>query len=60
MHTECPLPASEILRTMPTDDEMEGCFRIASAKRGRDDGAPAEYGTGVDWNEFHMSTEYRR
>lgn len=60
MHAECPLPASEILRTMPTDDEMEGYFRIASAKRRRDDGAPEEYGTGVDWNEFHTPTEYRQ
>lgn len=60
MHTECPLPVSEILRTMPADEEMEGCFRLASAKGRRDDGAPEEYGAGVDWNEFHMPMEFRQ
>ena len=60
MHTESPLPASEILRVMPTDDDVDGLFKTASGKRGRDDGAPEEYGTGIVWSEFHMPTEYRR
>lgn len=60
MRTECPLPAAEILRRMPTDAEMEGYFRLASSKGSREDGAPEEYGAGVDWNEFHMPTEYRQ
>jgi len=60
MHTESPLPASEILRVMPTDDDVDGLFKTASGKRGRDDGAPEEYGTGIVWSEFHMPIEYRR
>ena len=60
MHTESPLSAAEIIRVMPTDDDVDGLFKTASGKRGRDDGAPEEYGTGIVWNEFHMPTEYRR
>ena len=59
MHTENPLSAAEILRIMPTDDEVEGLFRVASNKSSGDNGAPNEYGTGIIWNEFHMPTNYR-
>lgn len=59
MRTEAPLPPAEILRVMPTDDQVDGLFASASSKRRRDDGAPEEYGSGIDWNEFHMPTEYR-
>lgn len=58
MHTESPLSPAEILRVMPTDDQAEGLF--ASAPNRRDDGAPEEYGTGIDWSEFHMPARYRR
>ena len=57
MHTENPLPAAEILRVMPTDDDVEGLFAAASQKGG---GSPEEYGSGIAWGEFHMPTEYRR
>lgn len=60
MHTENPLPAAEVLRTMPTDDDVDGLFANASARSKRDDGAPEEYGSGIVWSEFHMPTEYRR
>lgn len=60
MHTECPLPPAEILRVMPTDDEVDGLFAAASSGSKRDDGAPDEYGTGIAWEEFHMPTNYRR
>lgn len=60
MHAESPLPASEIIRVMPTDDDVDGLFAEASKKPSRDDGAPEEYGTGIDWNEFHMPTEFRQ
>ena len=59
MHTENPLPAAEVLRTMPTDD-VDGLFASASAEPRKDDGAPEEYGSGIVWSEFHMPTEYRR
>ncbi len=59
MHTESPLPLSEILRVMPTDDQVEGLFASASDRHERDEGAPEEYGSGIVWSEFHMPTEYR-
>ena len=59
-HTEDPLPAAEILRVMPTDDDVGGLFAAASPSRKRDDGAPEEYGSGIVWSEFHMPTEYGR
>lgn len=60
MHTEHPLGPSEIIRVMPTDDDVDGLFAAASGEPSRDDGAPVEYGAGIDWNEFHMPTEFRR
>lgn len=60
MHTEHPLPPAEILRVMPTDDQVDGLFASASSKHERDDGAPEEYGSGIVWSEFHMPTEYRQ
>lgn len=60
MHTENPLPAAEILRAMPTGDDVDGLLAAASAKPKRDDGAPDEYGSGIVWSEFHIPTEYKR
>lgn len=59
MHTENPLPAAEILRVMPTDDDVDGLFAAASRGTKREDGAPDEYGSGIIWEEFHMPTNYR-
>ncbi len=58
-HIEDPLPSAEILRVMPTDDQVDGLFAKAAKKNGEEDGAPEEHGSGIDWNEFHMPTEYR-
>ena len=60
VHTESPLAPAEILRVMPTDGQVDGLFSSASGKRERGDGAPEEYGSGIDWNEFHMPTRYRQ
>ena len=57
MHTESPLPAAEIIRVMPTDDDVDGLFAAAADKPGREGGAPEEYGTGIVWSEFHMPTD---
>ena len=59
MHSESPLPAAEILRVMPTDDDVAGLFAAASDGGRRGDGAPERYGSGIVWEEFHMPTEYR-
>lgn len=60
MHTESPLPAAEILRVMPTDDDVDGLFAAASGKSKGKDGAPEEYGAGIVWEEFHMPTKHRQ
>ena len=60
MHTESPLPAAEILRVMPTDDDAGGLYASASSGSKMEDGAPEEYGSGIVWSEFHMPTDYRQ
>lgn len=60
MRTESPLPAAEMIEAMPTDDEVEGLFAMASKSRKREDGAPDEHGSGVVWGEFHAAVECRR
>lgn len=60
LHTGAPMPASEALRVMPTDAEVDGLFANAQRKSKRGDGAPEEYGAGIDWSEFHMPTRFRR
>ena len=60
MHTEAPLAPAEILRVMPTDGQVDGLLSSPPGKRRRDDGAPEEYGSGIDRSEFHMLTRHRR
>ena len=60
MHTENPLPAAEILRVMPTDDDVDGSVCIRIKKIETTGWAPEEYGAGIVWEEFHMPTNYRR
>lgn len=60
MRTECPLAPAEVLRMMPTDDDVEGLFASASSNRKENGGAPEEHGSGIIWSEFHMPTEYRQ
>ena len=59
MHTECPPSAAEILRTMPRDEDVAGLFAAAAKRKSGGDGGDG-YGCGIDWNEFHMPTEFRR
>lgn len=57
MHTECPKPPGEILRSMPTDDDIDllyGLYAIHPSS----DGEPAEWGEGLAWSEFHHETGY--
>jgi hypothetical protein len=58
LHSECPLPASEILRTMPTDDDIADLYRrLAYGPRKRD--GPQEWGDGLVWSELHHSTPWQ-
>lgn len=60
MHTESPLSAAEILRIMPTDDDVDGLFATVPNGTQHENGAPKEYDLGIAWEEFHMPTNYRR
>lgn len=57
MHTECPLPASEILRSMPTDDDIDSLYGLY-VTHPPSDRDPVEWGDGLTWSEFHHETRY--
>lgn len=59
MHTECPLPAAEILRVMPTDESIAREMRAMSYET-RAGAGPQEWGDGLVWEELHKSTPWRR
>lgn len=59
MHTEAPLSPAEILKVMPTDDDIDGLFANTETID-KEDRRPTERGLGIDWNEFHMPTEFRQ
>jgi hypothetical protein len=58
MHSECPLPPAEILRVMPTDEDIVEVYRRSVYEPQKRDG-PAEWGDGLVWSELHHSTEWR-
>lgn len=58
MHTEDPLPAADILKVMPTDDDIEAIYQERLQQPGRYDG-PNEWGDGLVWSELHHSTPWR-
>jgi hypothetical protein len=57
MHTECPKSAREILRTMPTDEDIDMLYETYGVKINDDDG-PAKWGDGLVWEELHHKTRY--
>lgn len=57
MHTECPKSPSEILRSMPTDDDIDLLYEL-HATHPSSDRDPAEWGDGLTWSEFHHETKY--
>ena len=58
MHIECPLPASEILEVMPTDDDIEAEYQAISDEERRGASIP-RWGDAVVWSEFHRSDPWR-
>ncbi len=56
MDSEFRVSEAEMLRTMKTDEEVEGLFALASKSKRREDGAPDEYGNALPgWGEMKMS-----
>ena len=58
MHTECPLPPAEILKVMPTDNDIAEVYRQTVHEPQKRDG-PAEWGDGLVWSELHRSSQWR-
>lgn len=59
MHTECPMSAAEILRTMPTDEGIAEEMQAMSYEN-RASLGPQRWGDGLVWEELHRSTPWRR
>ncbi|QOY60041.1 IS1249 family transposase [Thermophilibacter immobilis] len=57
LHTECPLPAAQILKVMPTDDQIARAYRnITYGQRSEE---PMEWGDGLVWQDLHQSVPWR-
>jgi hypothetical protein len=57
MHTECPLSASEILKSMPTDEDIDFLYDQYAPVPNKGN-KPVEWGDGLVWRELHHSTPY--
>lgn len=51
---ECPPTPEQILKAMPTDDDIDGLYRAAAELNARDK-TVARWGTAVVWSELHSS-----
>ena len=56
MHSESPASYADMLKTMPTDDDVDKLFQ-AVQRNVRQGGATA-YGTLVAWEDLHISGQY--
>lgn len=57
MHSENPLSPAVILKSMPTDKDIDALYRKLASSEGQE--GPQEWGTGIDWNDFRHSLPYR-
>lgn len=56
LHSEFKASEAEMLRTMKTDEEVDGLFSMASGRNAHDGGSPEEYGRAIpEWSEMKMS-----
>lgn len=56
LHSEFKTSEADMLKAMPTDDEVEGLFVLASRPKAGEDGAPVEFDAGLlEWGEMRMS-----
>jgi len=54
MNTECPLNPAEMLKAMPTDEDVDNLFKIADVKREWRESLPG-MGVGIVWEDLHLS-----
>lgn len=57
MHTQSPGSPAEILRIMPTDTEITRQYEQLAERYSNHDDAPG-WGTGVEWQDLHLSMPY--
>lgn len=57
MHAENPLPAAQILKTMPTDTDIENTWQQASLKH-QTNTIITKWADAIAWNELHHTTPY--
>lgn len=58
MYSERPPPAAEILRVMPTDDDIAELYQLLAHEPQKRDGLK-EWGGGLVWSELHHSAPWR-
>lgn len=58
MHTECPSSEAEILRVMPTDEDIDEIYRSLTMQEQRFDSIP-QWGDAIAWLEFHHGDPWR-
>lgn len=56
-HSPEPLSASEILKTMPTDDKIADIYKRMTQRGKLEDSIP-RWGDSIVWNELHKSINY--
>lgn len=54
MHTECPKGAAEVLRSMPTDEDIDLLYELYSG--GAEGGDGPSWGDRPVWQELHHQT----
>lgn len=58
MKSEAPMSCAEMLRRFPDDEKVLEWRMRAARDNGDETGAPARWGEGVVWSEFHHQTPY--
>lgn len=58
MHTENPLGCADILKVMPTDDDIERIYRKLTYVERTYESIP-QWGDAIVWSEFHTSDPWR-
>jgi hypothetical protein len=58
LHTECPLSCAQILKTMPTDEDIDRIYKKLTYVERNYESIP-QWGDAIVWSEFHTSDPWR-
>jgi hypothetical protein len=58
LHSEKPLSEAEILKTMPTDKDIDAIYKAIHSTQVLSSSIP-RLGDAIVWSEFHISTPFR-